>query len=224
VQKRKRSKRKGFPQPGTFENTVADTSTTVYTYGEDLYTAMIDAISQAREEILFETYIWKGDEIGARFRDAINDAAARGVSVHVIYDGFANLVVPPSFYDFHPDVQVFRFPVLRPSILFTNIRGTGFDHRKLLIVDDTVGFVGGYNIGDLYATTWRDTHLALRGPAIWDLRQAFASVWNLRPRQSRLPGARRVPGGDQPGPEAHLPHHGLLHPRPPDSRGIDPGQ
>src|SRR3712207_7599806 len=50
---------------------------------------------------------------------------------------------------------------------------------KLMVVDDTVGFVGGYNIGSLYATSWRDTHLALRGPEISELTQSFTSLWNL---------------------------------------------
>ncbi|MHA7276062.1 phospholipase D-like domain-containing protein [Arthrobacter sp. HLT1-21] len=185
VQKKIRTKRVGFPKPGIFEGHVAGSTTTVYTYGEDLYEAMLQAIRSAQHQILMETYIWKGDDVGRTFRDALSEAAARGVKVYVIYDGFANLVVRPSFYSFHPDVRVFRFPVLRPSVLFTNIRGTGFDHRKLLVVDEAVGFVGGYNIGSLYATKWRDTHLRIAGPSVWELREAFVSVWNLSAAKSR---------------------------------------
>ncbi|WP_104180200.1 phosphatidylserine/phosphatidylglycerophosphate/cardiolipin synthase family protein [Arthrobacter sp. B0490] len=184
-QKRRRTRRPGFPQPGTFRTRIADTDTTVYTYGEDLFDAMIAAIDGAEHQVLLETYIWKGDAVGARFRDAVNRAAERGVEVYVIYDGFANLVVNPFFYRFHPLVNAYRFPVLRPSIVFTNIRGTGFDHRKVLVVDDEVGFVGGYNIGSLYATKWRDTHLEIRGPSVWELREAFANFWNLRARPLR---------------------------------------
>ncbi|WP_043444175.1 phospholipase D-like domain-containing protein [Arthrobacter sp. L77] len=188
-QRSRRTKRPGFPQPGTFHTTIAGTGTTVFTYGEDLFDAMIAAIDDAKEQVLLETYIWKGDEVGARFRDAVNRAADRGVDVFVIYDGFANLVVNPFFYDFHPAVNAYRFPVIRPSIFFTNIRGTGLDHRKVLVVDGAVGFVGGYNIGTLYATKWRDTHLEIRGPAVWELREAFVSFWNLRanPRRPELP-------------------------------------
>ncbi len=188
-EKRQRTKRPGFPQPGTFHTTIADTQTTVYTYGEDLFDAMIEAIDKAEHQVLLETYIWKGDDVGERFRDAVNRAAERGVNVYVIYDGFANLVVNPFFYSFHPLVNVYRFPVIRPSIVFTNIRGTGFDHRKVLVVDDEVGFVGGYNIGTLYAKKWRDTHLEIRGPSVWELREAFVNFWNLRaiPRRPQLP-------------------------------------
>ena len=178
IKKRGRSKRKGFPHPGIFDRTVADTDITTYTYGADLYRDMLQAIREAKDSILLETFIWKNDETGQEFKDAINEAAGRGVDVFVIYDGFANLVVPSSFFRFHPDVHVHRFPVVRTSMLTNTVRSTGLDHRKLLIVDSQIGFVGGYNIGSLYATEWRDTHLRLVGPSVWDLRQAFVNVWN----------------------------------------------
>ncbi len=178
VKKRGRSKRKGFPHPGIFNKAVADTDITTYTFGADLYRDMLQAIRDAKDSILIETFIWKNDETGQQFKDAINEAAGRGIKVYIIYDGFANLVVPPSFFQFHPDVHVHRFPVLRTSMLTKTLRSTGLDHRKLLIVDDQIGFVGGYNIGSLYATEWRDTHLRLVGPSVWDLRQAFVNVWN----------------------------------------------
>ncbi len=178
IKKRGRSKRKGFPHPGIFDRTVADTDITTYTYGADLYRDMLQAIREAKDSILLETFIWKNDETGQEFKDAINEAASRGVEVFVIYDGFANLVVPSSFFRFHPDVHVHRFPVIRTSMLANTVRSTGLDHRKLLIIDSQIGFVGGYNIGSLYATEWRDTHLRLVGPSVWDLRQAFVNVWN----------------------------------------------
>lgn len=185
VRKRTRRKRITFPHPGTFEGCVADSSTTIYTYGEDLYRDMLTAIRGAEHTVLLETYIWKGDATGRRFKEALAEAAERGVKVYVIYDGFANLVVRPSFYRFHPGIHVYRFPVLRPSVLFTNIRGTGLDHRKVLVVDDEIGFVGGYNIGSWYATKWRDTHLKVVGRSVWELRESFASIWNLNHGKQR---------------------------------------
>nr|WP_231979655.1 hypothetical protein [Tessaracoccus coleopterorum] len=71
---------------------------TVYTFGEHLYEAMLEAIDAAERHVYFETYIWKGDRIGQRFLDALNRAADRGVAVYAVWDGFANLVVPRSFY------------------------------------------------------------------------------------------------------------------------------
>lgn len=178
VKKRQRTKRTGFPRPGTFTSSVSDVVTTVYTYGADLYDAMIDEIDKAESRVLIQSYIWKDDETGQRFKDALGRAAERGVDVYVSYDGFANLVVRPSFYRFHPAVHVLRSPIFRPGIIFANPRSTGLDHRKVLVVDDRVGFVGGYNIGAAYATEWRDTHLKLEGRSVWELQHAFVSFWN----------------------------------------------
>ncbi|KNC20283.1 phospholipase [Arthrobacter sp. RIT-PI-e] len=193
VKKKRRSARSGFPRPGTFGTEVGDTSTTTYTYGEDLFEDMLDAIRKAENRIFLETYLWKDDEVGTAFRDALNDAAERGVDVYVIYDHFGNLVVPPSFYTFHPDVHVFRFPALGPSLQFGFVSATGLTHRKILLVDNETGFIGGYNIGSLYATEWRDTHVRLVGPAAFELGHSFAQVWNhLAARQPTLSPENKV--------------------------------
>jgi cardiolipin synthase len=158
----------------------AGNTATAYTYGSDLFEDMLEAIGNARERILFETYIIKGDEMGRRFKQALIDASRRGVDVHVIYDGFANLVVAPSFLRFPAPIQVLRYPVFAVGWRFFSPRQMGRDHRKILVVDDTVGYVGGYNVGALYATEWRDTHLKIEGPSVWDLDNAFTDFWNLR--------------------------------------------
>ena len=95
-----------------------------YTYGQDLYDDMLAAIEDAEQQILFESYIWKGDEVGEQFKRALTDAAARGVEVYAIYDGFANLVVSPLFKRFGPRLRVMeylrlqrRLEVLRPAPL-----------------------------------------------------------------------------------------------------------
>lgn len=153
---------------------------TTYTYGEDLYADMLTAIRGATTRVLFETFILKADEVGAEFKRELVAAAERGVEVYVIYDGFANLVVPRSFLRFPPGVHVLRFPVLNSGLQPFNPRRWGRDHRKILVVDDAVGFVGGYNVGSLYATQWRDTHLRIEGAAVWDLDNAFIDFWNDR--------------------------------------------
>ena len=159
---------------------------TTYTYGEQLFAAMLAAIESARERILFETYIIKSDAMGRRFKDALVAAAERGVDVYVIYDGFANLVVNPRFLRFPKTVHVLRFPVIRFTVRFLSPRAWGRDHRKILAVDDRVAFVGGYNVGSLYATDWRDTHLRIEGDAVWELVNAFVDFWNVHGPGPRL--------------------------------------
>lgn len=213
VKKHARTRRKGFPHPGVFESRVADSDTTIYTSGQDLYDDMLAAIRGAKHQIFLETFIWKGDKTGQEFKEALTEAVDRGVEVFVIYDGFANLVVPPRFYNFDPRIQVFRFPVIRPSLLLRTVRSTGLDHRKLLVVDGDIGFIGGYNIGSLYATEWRDTHLKVVGPSAGDLHRAFLVVWNDRLGHER-PGIQET-GADfwQPSmrPVNNIPSH-LVYP------------
>ncbi|TQN33226.1 cardiolipin synthase [Haloactinospora alba] len=186
--RRVRPRRTTFPRTPPTQLPVAETTATVYTYGEDLYSEMLAAINGARHRILFETFIFKSDAVGREFKRALIDAANRGVEVFVIYDEFANLVVPQPFLRFPPQVHVIRYPLFRPGALLLNVRKFGRDHRKLLTVDGEVGFIGGYNVGALYATEWRDTHLRMAGPSVWDLENAFRDFWNMlrKPDQPRI--------------------------------------
>jgi cardiolipin synthase A/B len=176
-------RRKKLRKPATFPRlsprsvTVGSSEVTVYTYGEDLYRDMLHAINQAKSRIFFESFIWKGDAVGQAFKDALIAAANRGVKVYVVFDEFANLVVPRSFFVFPKNIAVRRHPLVASGFRFP--RNTGRDHRKLLVVDDDVGFLGGYNIGSLYATDWRDTHARLTGDIVWDVQNAFVDFWNL---------------------------------------------
>ena len=166
----------------------------IYTYGQDLYNAMLAAIDSARETIYLETFIWKADPLGETFKERLARKAAEGVQVYVIFDKFANMVVPPSFKRFPATINVLEYSTLeRPWYLF-DPRRYARDHRKLLIVDHDVAFIGGFNLGKLYATEWRDTHLRLRGRAALDLAHAFTDFWNNN-REHRPP---LPPIGDRP--------------------------
>ncbi|HEX4470587.1 MAG TPA: phospholipase D-like domain-containing protein [Nocardioides sp.] len=172
-----------FPTEPPTTVPVGEGEVTTYTFGTDLYDDMIAAIEGAQRQILFETYIWKSDEVGLRFKTALAEAAARGVEVYLIYDAFANLVVSPRFKRFPPPIKVLRYPVYAAGWRPFDLRRYGRDHRKILVVDESIGFVGGYNIGAAYATEWRDTHVRITGPGVWDLKRAFADFWNLNRRR-----------------------------------------
>ena len=161
--RRRGKKPKPFPTEPPGDVLIGDGSVRTYTYGQHLYDDMLDAITSAKDQILFESYIWKGDEVGERFKKALTEAAGRGVEVYAIYDGFANLVVSPRFKRFGPRLRVLEYPFYSAGWRFFDIRRYGRDHRKILVVDDRVGFVGGYNVGSAYATEWRDTHVRITG-------------------------------------------------------------
>jgi len=133
-----------FPVLAPVEADAAGDDITVYTFGADLYADMLAAISGAQEVIYFETFIWKGDEVGQKFKDALIAAAERGVKVYITYDTFANLVVRPAFFQFPPSVMVRRHPLFGGGGLhMLDPRNAGRDHRKILVIDHTRGFVGG---------------------------------------------------------------------------------
>ena len=181
--RRRGKKPKPFPTTPPRTVQIGDGTVTTYTFGTDLFDDMLAAIDGAQRQVLFETYIWKGDAMGERFKAALSAAADRGVEVYCIYDGFANLVVSPRFKRFPANLKVLRYPVYTAGLRFFDLRRYGRDHRKILVVDDAIGFVGGYNIGSPYETEWRDTHLRITGPGVWDLKRAFADFWNLHRRR-----------------------------------------
>lgn len=177
--------RKHYHSQGHFPRTkpeplwVGDSRVQLYTYGEDLYTAMLEAIHRARERIFFETFIWKNDYVGQQFKLELQRAAERGVAVYVMYDSFANLVVPRHFKRFKPGIFVLRYPLFAWLRQPFYLSGYARDHRKILVVDGHTAFVGGYNIGMQYATKWRDTHVCIEGPNVHELESACIDFWNM---------------------------------------------
>ncbi|HZU70420.1 MAG TPA: phospholipase D-like domain-containing protein [Ktedonobacteraceae bacterium] len=150
----------------------------LYDYGCDLYEDMLAAIDSAKEYIYLETYIWKDDEIGRKFKEHLAKKAAEGVEVYVVFDWFGNLVVPRAFKSFPSSIHKMAYhPIKHPWQLF-DPRRYALDHRKMLSVDGKIGFIGGFNLGSLYATEWRDTHLRITGPFAADLARAFIDFWN----------------------------------------------
>ena len=178
LQKRDREQREA-PRPGTFHASVEGSDLSIFTDGETLYEDMLDEIGSATESIQMETFIWKNDEMGQKFIDAFNAAAQRGVDIHLIYDGFANLTISRSFYAQLDDrIKVLRLPTVARKFWKGPLRYSGFNHSKILVIDSDVAYVGGFNIGSLYARHWRDTHLKASGPGTWGLRQSISQVWN----------------------------------------------
>ena len=168
----------GFPHPNLEEVWVGNNRLQLYDYGRNLYEAMLAAIDSAQESIYLETYIWKGDQVGQQFKEHLERKANEGVEVFVVFDGFGNTVVPPKFKQFPSNIHVLNYKVIRRPWHVFDLRRYALDHRKLLVVDGKISFIGGYNLGSLYATEWRDTHVRLQGPASADLAQSFTDFWN----------------------------------------------
>lgn len=171
---------KGFPTLPPADTSVKGNVVRTYTEGTTLYADMLEAINSAEHTIMFESFIWRADETGQKFKDALIAAARRGVNVFIIYDGFGSFNQGFRFFRLPhlPTLHVRRFPTIRLGMFTLNIRKTGRDHRKILVCDSKVGFVGGYNIGDDFGYEWRDTHVRITGPAVWELENGFTDFWN----------------------------------------------
>lgn len=151
--------------------------------GEAAYPAMLAAIAGATEEVLLSTYIFDRDTTGGRFVRVLADAVQRGVRVCVLVDDIGRRHSLPTIVGLlrRHQVPVRTFMPLRllPPSLSINLR----NHRKTLLVDAQIGFVGGMNIGDrhlvkgLTTSPTRDLHFQLRGPVLGDLRAVFAEDW-----------------------------------------------
>jgi cardiolipin synthase len=188
LRKRRQGPREGFPwvdQPEV-ELESGESRLKVYPYGVPLYEAMLAEIDSAEERILVGTFIWKGDEVGRRFVEALARKAREGVIVCVIFDGLANVVVPPSFKRFPEEIHTLHFrPLWGPENL-ANPRNVFRYHKHLMAVDGRVAFLGGYNIGSLYAAGWRDTHVRVTGPGAREVENDFVDFWNAH-RPADLP-------------------------------------
>lgn len=153
---------------------------------EGLYEAMLEEIEQAERSIFIETFIWKDDEIGNRFAEALSRKAREGVEVYAIFDALGS---PSATADrLCQEVHVLRFRPLsfaRPASFLTPYN-LFRSHRKTLTVDGRVAFLGGWNIGDVYRTRWRDTQVRIRGDLAREVEEAFADFWNEH-RTNELP-------------------------------------
>jgi len=148
------------------------------------YPAWLAAIESATRSVHLEQYIVRDDGIGRRFRDLLVEKARTGVRVRVLYDWFGSLALRRGGF-FAPLVAAGgEVRVASPPRLAALLSVASRDHRKLLVVDGREGFVSGLCIGDDWIgdpaagrEPWRDTGVALRGPALADLESAFASAW-----------------------------------------------
>ena len=165
--------------------------------GPRTYEVMIAAIAAARESVVLESYILRSDETGQRFATALVDAVTRGVNVRLLTDWIGMRGIRSSFVSnlrrAGVELRVFNTPGLRAWLGLVPR-----DHRKLLVVDGTVGITGGVGIGDEWIGKtkrhrghWRDTAVRIEGPAARDMQAAFETMWQRVQKRERR-GSHRL--------------------------------
>lgn len=155
----------------------------VLTNGQDTYDSIFEAIEHAKHHIHVEYYTIRHDQIGQRFKETLIRKAKEGLEVRVIYDGIGSLELSDSYLEELAQAGIHTRCFLPPKLAFFDKRMNFRNHRKIIVVDGLVGFVGGINIGDEYLGGnkklgfWRDTHMRIEGDAVYSLQDVFMQDW-----------------------------------------------
>ena len=156
--------------------------TTVYIDGASMLADLIKELYRAKHHIHVEFYIFEDDAVGRLVRDVLIDKAREGVKERVLHDDVGCWKVSHAFYEqmLCEGIEVMsflkvRFPQFTGKVNYRN-------HRKIVVIDGKVGFVGGMNLADRYVKgvpwgVWRDTHAKLEGKAVYGLQAAFLTDW-----------------------------------------------
>jgi len=152
--------------------------------GEATFGAIFEAIGQARDYVLLQFYIVRDDGIGRALHSALLECRKRGVRVLFIYDPVGSHDLPASYVDSLREAGVRVEPFLTTRNPFRRLQLNFRNHRKIVVIDGGLAYVGGHNVGDEYLgcvpemSPWRDTHIEVRGPAAGAVQLAFLEDWN----------------------------------------------
>jgi cardiolipin synthase len=182
--------------------------------GEQKFPEVFRAIEEAKHHIHLEYYIYENDVIGNRIKDMLVLKAKEGVKVRLIYDAFGSRSIRRKFLEDLKRAGVEAFPFNRIRFVPFANRLNYRNHRKIIVVDGRIGFVGGINISDRYVNDekktgkarrhlyWRDTHVRIDGPGVQYLQYLFFCDFNFCAKQKLQPGdvyfdPASHPGGTQ---------------------------
>lgn len=153
--------------------------------GRTKFMCLIRDIDEAQEEINFQYYILKSDNLGSIVIEALMRAARRGVTVRVLTDGVGGRDLSKEMRRMMQEVGI-QIGIFYPSFLrYINLRLNYRNHRKIVTIDERIGYIGGFNVGDEYIGRysrfgyWRDTHLRIVGSAVADLKMRFLQDWSF---------------------------------------------
>lgn len=161
-----------------------DNAVQVFNDGREKFDSLIADIEGAKNHIHIQYYIFRLDGLGTRILDALTAKAKQGVKVRLLYDDMGSRSLRKRHFkkliEAGGEVETF-FPSILPLI---NPRLNYRNHRKIVVIDGRVGYIGGFNVGDEYLGLyrkfgyWRDTHLRLEGSALHPLQTRFILDWN----------------------------------------------
>lgn len=169
-----------------------DNDVDIFTDGNDKFEALLEDLEQAKSFIHLEYYIIKKDELFERIVEVLERKVAQGVEVRVLFDAMGSRTVRHSYW------KQLRKKGIRTAEFFPAILGrfqlriNYRNHRKIVVIDNKVAYVGGFNVGKEYIDRdpkfghWRDTHLRIQGTAVMSLQLRFILDWNYAAKEDLL--------------------------------------
>ena len=147
--------------------------------GERKWELLLADLDQARKSICMDYYRFADDESGRAVRDVLVRKAREGIPVRLIVENIVHGFSPKRFFtemrEAGVDVRFFTDLNRWDALSGLNCR----DHRKIVVVDSRIGYVGGMNLSDNYRYHWRDTHLRIEGPSVAQLERIFYQTWSV---------------------------------------------
>ncbi|WBW49333.1 cardiolipin synthase [Peptoniphilus equinus] len=164
--------------------TFTGTATKYYAIGEDYFADLLSDLQRAKRSIMMEYFIISPGKLWSSIEAILIEKAKAGVDVKLMYDGTNSINLPVGFFKPLEDAHV-KVNEFSPISAFLNTVLNNRDHRKITVIDNTIGYTGGVNLADEYANIidrfghWKDTGLRLEGPAVQSLTMTFLQLWNL---------------------------------------------
>ncbi len=154
----------------------------LFTSGEEKFSNLFEDIKSAKEHIHIEYYVFLDDEIGQKLQKAIIEKAKDGIEVRIIYDSFGSRKVKKEFLEEYRMAGVETEPFLKLKWNSISSRLNYRTHRKIVVIDGKIGYIGGMNIADRYIKgfkwgRWRDTHARIEGKGVQGLQSVFLIDW-----------------------------------------------
>lgn len=155
---------------------------TFYSDGADKFRALFDELKKAKNHIHLQYYIFMDDSIGTQVKNLLIQKVKEGVEVRVLYDDVGSWKAKNKFFKKMEQAGILVEPFLKVKFPLLTSRVNYRNHRKVVVIDGEVGFMGGMNIADRYIEgindgVWRDSHFKLEGKAVHGLQTSFAIDW-----------------------------------------------
>ena len=154
----------------------------VFVNGEDKLKSLLEDIRNARHHIHIQYYIFNDDKVGHEVRGALIKKAREGVIIRVLYDDVGCWNTKNCFFEEMKKEGIEVFPYLKVVFPILTSKVNYRNHRKIVIIDGKIGFIGGMNIADRYIYgnklgSWRDSHFRVTGPGVYGLQESFLLDW-----------------------------------------------